>query len=55
MKHYRQLTQEERYQISALLELGSSRRKIAQRLGRSPSTIGREIERNGGAGGYRER
>ena len=52
MKHYRQLTQEERYQISALRELGYSNSKIAERLGRSASTINREIRRNGGAKGY---
>ena len=52
MKHYRQLTQEERYQISALHELGYSNAEIARRLVRSPSTISREIRRNGGTKGY---
>ena len=52
MTHYRQLTQEERYQISALRELDYSNAEIAERLGRSASTIWREIHRNGGAKGY---
>jgi transposase, IS30 family len=50
--HYRQLTQEERYQISALEKLGRSRAAIARELGRSRSTIGRELERNSGGKRY---
>lgn len=52
MKHYRQLTQEERYQIAALKELGFSSTEIARRLTRSPSTISRELMRNRGVNGY---
>ncbi len=52
MRHYRQLTQEERYQLSALKELGQTQRQIAQALGRSPSTISRELRRNQGVDGY---
>jgi len=52
MKHYRQLTQEERYQISALRKLGYGPTKIAEGLGRSPSTISRELRRNTGVKDY---
>ena len=52
MRHYRQLTQEERYQISALKQLGRTQRQIAQALGRSPSTISRELRRNQEGDGY---
>lgn len=46
MKHYKQLAREERYLISELLKLGYSQRAIAAQLGRSPSTVCREIWRN---------
>lgn len=42
----RYLDREERYELARLLELGLSRRQIAARLGRHPSTIGRELDRN---------
>ena len=42
----------ERGQIQILLELGTSRVNIAKQLGRSPSTIGREIRRNSTQRGY---
>lgn len=48
----RHLTPMERGQIQALLSRGQSRRAIARALGRSPSTIWREIARNGGAQHY---
>ncbi len=51
MRHYRQLTQEERYQISALKQLGHTQRQIAQVSGRSPSTISRKLRRNQEGGG----
>jgi transposase, IS30 family len=47
------LSYEERAQIAARLELGQGVREIAAVLGRSPSTIGREIARNGGRARYR--
>jgi IS30 family transposase len=43
---YHQLTQEERYLISNGLRLKRSQRELAQLLGRSPSTISRELRRN---------
>ena len=49
---YTHLTQEERYQISTLLREGFSKRYIAWRLNRSPSTISREINRNRARNGY---
>jgi IS30 family transposase len=47
------LTLEEREEISRALTVGQSMRSIAARLGRSPSTISREIGRNGGRCSYR--
>lgn len=51
---YAQITQEERYAIAAMRTHRFSIRRIARELGRSPSTISREIQRNRRAdGGYR--
>lgn len=47
------LTLLEREEISRALVAGESIRAIASRLGRAPSTISREITRNGGASSYR--
>lgn len=47
------LSLEEREEISRGLVAGLSIRSIAAQLGRSPSTISREIERNGGCQKYR--
>ena len=47
------LTLAEREEISRALAEGKSIRSIAARLGRSPSTVSREIRRNGGADNYR--
>src|SRR5689334_1121147 len=44
------LTDIEREEISRGLARGHSLRTIAQRLTRAPSTVSREIQRNGGAG-----
>ncbi len=52
MRHYTQLTQEERYQIHALMKADHSLSEIARILGRSKSTIGRELRRNKGLRGY---
>lgn len=43
MKKYKQLNLEERVTIKVLLQQGKSKRAIARYLGRSPSTIHREI------------
>lgn len=43
---YHQLTQEERYCITALLISGHSCADIARSLGRHPSTVSRELRRN---------
>ena len=43
---YHQLTQEERYNITALLRMGCSRSEIASEIGRDRSTIHRELKRN---------
>jgi IS30 family transposase len=42
----RYLDREERYELARLLGAGLSRRQAAARLGRHPSTIGRELDRN---------
>ena len=53
-KHSRlALTLTEREEISRKLAVNSSIRTIAKHLGRSPSTVSREIKRNGGYDSYR--
>ena len=47
------LTQAEREEISRAIATGESMRSVAARLGRAPSTISREIKRNGGCDSYR--
>ena len=54
MKTYRQLTSGERHALSVLRKQKLSQAAIARALGRSPSTISREIARNSRKdGGYR--
>ena len=53
MREYTQLTHLQRYQISALLNIGHTKTGIAQAIGVHKSTIGREIVRNRGKRGYR--
>lgn len=43
----------EREEISRGIATGNSTRAIARCLGRAPSTVSREINRNGGRGHYR--
>jgi IS30 family transposase len=50
---YTQLTQEQRYQISALLKTEHTQTKIATVIGVHKSTISRELRRNRGMRGYR--
>ena len=50
---YTQLTQEQRYQISALLKTEHSQTKIAAEIGVNKSTVNRELSRNRGKRGYR--
>ena len=50
--HPRRLSVEEREEMRAGLARGLSFRQIARSLGRSPSTVSREIARNGGRAGY---
>jgi DNA-binding CsgD family transcriptional regulator len=47
------LSLSEREEISRRLSMRCSLRSIARHLGRSPSTISREVQRNGGADCYR--
>ena len=49
----RSLTLAEREEISRGLAEGQSIRSVAMRLGRAPSTVSREIKRNGGSSDYR--
>jgi len=49
----RSLTLAEREEISRGLAAGRSMRSIALSLGRAPSTVSRELRRNGGRDGYR--
>ena len=53
MTQYTQLSQDERYEIYAALKSKSSISTLALELGRSRSTIYREIKRNTGLRGYR--
>ena len=50
---YKQLTENERYQIYVMKKAGHSQKAIARLLTRSPSTISRELQRNQGLRGYR--
>ncbi|XAD56640.1 IS30 family transposase [Streptomyces albidoflavus] len=49
----RHLSGSEREEISRGIAAGESARQLAKRLGRSPSTVSREIARNGGRDRYR--
>ncbi len=49
---YEQIKETERHAIALGLQQKQSIRAIARALGRSPSTISREIHRNAGGNGY---
>lgn len=51
--NYKQLTEQERYQIYIMKQAGHTQQEIAILLDRSPSTISRELRRNKGLRGYR--
>lgn len=51
-KRYEQIKESERHAIALALQQKQSIRAIARALGRSPSTISREIHRNAGGNGY---
>jgi len=53
MKHYSQLTLEQRYIIYSMLNIGLTQLKIAEVIGVHKSTISRELKRNRGGRGYR--
>ncbi len=53
MGTYTQLTQEQRYQIYALLKMGHQQVEIAGVIDVHKSTISRELRRNRGLKGYR--
>ena len=53
MMNYTQLTQEQRYQIYALLKMGHNQTEIAEVIEVHKSTISRELQRNRGLKGYR--
>lgn len=52
---YKHLTEEERYQIDDLKREGLSQNKIAKMIGRSSSTLSRELNRNRGERGWKPR
>ena len=53
MKHYSQLTLEQRYIIKSMLKIGYNQSETAQVIGVHKSTISRELIRNRGGRGYR--
>ena len=52
---YKQLTQEQRYQIAAFMKAGFNQKQIALEIQVHPATISRELRRNRGLRGYRPR
>ena len=53
--HYQHLQAEERMTLASLKAQGHSIRAIAQQMDRSPSTLSRELARNGHSSGYASR
>lgn len=52
-QRYTQLTQEERYHLSTMKKQSLSLREIGKGMGRSHTTLSRELQRNTGQKGYR--
>jgi transposase, IS30 family len=52
---YSRVTWEDRIKIKLLLQQGKTNIEIADLIGKDKSTIGREIKRNSGRRGYRQR
>ena len=52
-RKFRHFSIEERCEIARRRDAGQSLRKIAAALDRSPSSVARELERNGGSSGYK--
>lgn len=52
---YKQLTQEQRYQIYAFMKAGFTQKQIALQIRVHPATVSRELRRNRGLRGYRPR
>ncbi len=48
--NYKHIPKRERKQIQELMQVGKTNKEIAEELGRSRSTIGRELKRNCGYG-----
>ncbi len=53
MRQYKQLTEEDRIEIYAMMQAGKKQKEISLSLGVNPGTISRELERNTGLKGYR--
>ena len=53
MKHYTQLTQEQRYQIYALKKAGLNQTETTMIIGVNKGTLSCELKRNSGLRGYR--
>ena len=53
MRTYKQHTQEQRYQIYALMKMGHNQTEIAEVVSVHKSTFRRELQRNRGQRGYR--
>jgi IS30 family transposase len=53
LRNQRHLSAQEREEVTCGIAAGASARAIAASIGRSPSTVSREIARNGGRTEYR--
>lgn len=54
-RRFRQMQAEERVTLAALMQQGKTLREISQKVGRSPSTLSRELARNAQGGEYTSR